>query len=492
MRERLRAWALLWNGLMGPDRFGIPLTAAVIVKGVLFLGLLARFGAPAFPGYWGGFTFDSSSYMDPAEHWLAGQGYSPDYRMPGLAAPYVVLRMVLDQGLAMNVILIAQYLLGALSVVMLARIAYRATASMAVYHAVFIIYAVSTFVSLYDVLFLTESSATALPIIAFYMVLPVNGERRPFRKLIAGACMAWAIFLRPVWAPMLLPLALVPLMQGAWRSGLRAAMMVLLPFILVDGIWCARNWSIHGRLLPLSTSVLMPDYDGSPNHDVARMVQAFGGSFLWWDERSEIRALGVRDLGDDRHLTREQVAERIPDHALTAVFTRDSLLRFAAVVEEERLSISTPVDHERLRKLIRTTADGYVASYASERPVDHLLWSRFRLLGAFLLHDGTYMEMPAPRGPAERAARWFYSALYVCVMLGGCLGGLLVLATRRRWPLWSMVVPAILGYGVLVHPFVLRLTEYRYLVPFYPFALVCLAMAVWQAAGRGHSSTSSA
>ncbi|MBL7983920.1 MAG: hypothetical protein JNM91_02930, partial [Flavobacteriales bacterium] len=87
----------LWHtyaSVIGPDRFLGAFLLALSVKGVLFIGLLQRFRNAMFPGYWGGFTFDSASYIDPVEHLLATGSYLPDYRMPGFAVPYWCLRQL--------------------------------------------------------------------------------------------------------------------------------------------------------------------------------------------------------------------------------------------------------------------------------------------------------------------------------------------------------------------------------------------------------------
>ncbi|MBL0045062.1 MAG: hypothetical protein IPP33_11925 [Flavobacteriales bacterium] len=394
--------------LVQHDRPWSCLLVALLFKSALFVVLIMRFRYSAFPGYWGGISHDSYSYIEPIEHLLASGSYFPDLRMPGYGLPYGLLRLLLPQAHALNALLVLQLIMDAIAVVLLARIAWMITRNRTVFASVFWIYAISSFVSLYDVLPLTESLTTSTLVIGTYAAFRSLERSRLSLALCAGFCFTWAAFMRPVMFPLLMLPPLIYLMHRTTSMRVRSMLAVfsLLPFIAVESAWIGRNYMVHGTFVPITTSLLMPDYLETPNYHVGLVVRSFGGSLTWWD----------------------------PD-----------------------------------------ASDAYVRSFKHEHPWHYHVVAPLRLLGIFTLHSGTYLDLPRPRNVAERSVKWFYSALYLGTMLLGSAGAIVALF-HRRWPRWALMVPLMFGYGLLVHPFVLRFCEYRYLVPFYPWALV---MAVW-------------
>lgn len=470
----------LWHtyaSVIGPNRFLGAFLLALSVKGVLFIGLLQRFRNAMFPGYWGGFTFDSASYIDPVEHLLANGAYLPDYRMPGFAVPYWCLRQLFDKAQALNAYLLLQLLMGALSVVLLARIAFHITRAVAAFHVVFWLFAISTFVSLYDVLPLTESLTSSVIIIAVYLLLRGTSSGKAWHLAAAGLFFTWAAFLRPVMLPLLVFGMLAVLLRSApWRwERRRAALAFLLPFLLIETAWILRNHAVHERVVPLSTSWMMPDFLGSPTYRMCEVVQAFGGSLVWWDPQAEIRAFNIKDVGEAEHLRSPAHPPVIPAYAATPGFPMDSLQALARTVERWNMAASDPALRASEGRRILETGALYIATYKAEKPFQYYMVAPLRILGKFTLHNGTYLDLPNPRNAVERMATWFFALLYWLSIFGGALAAV-VAVFNPTWNRSKLLIPVIFGYGLLVHPLILRFCEYRYLVPFYPWGLL---LAVW-------------
>ena len=462
--------------LVQHDRPWSCLLVALLFKSALFVVLLMRFRYSAFPGYWGGISYDSYSYIEPIEHLLASGSYFPDLRMPGYGLPYGLLRLLLPQAHALNALLVLQLIMDAIAVVLLARIAWMITRNRTVFASVFWVYAISSFVSLYDVLPLTESLTTSTLVIGTYAAFRSLERSRYSLALCAGACFTWAAFMRPVMFPLLMLPPLIYLMHRTTSMRVRSMLAVfsLLPFIAVESAWIGRNYMVHGTFVPITTSLLMPDYLETPNYHVGLVVRSFGGSLTWWDPDAEIRAFNIRDKGEPEWLANYQPKPTIPAFATTTDFPMDSLLALAANVQYWNTT-QDPAQKRSTFAYIAKRSDAYVRSFKHEHPWHYHVVAPLRLLGIFTLHSGTYLDLPRPRNVAERSVKWFYSALYLGTMLLGSAGAIVALF-HRRWPRWALMVPLMFGYGLLVHPFVLRFCEYRYLVPFYPGGLV---MAVW-------------
>ena len=116
--------------------------------------------------YKGSFSLDESdtaSYLEPIENLLKYGNYFNDFRMPGYGWLYYILRFVFDERLALDALLITQVILSALSVYVLARIAYLVFKRKSFFYITFGLYLVSTFVSIYDIKLLTESLCRGRP-----------------------------------------------------------------------------------------------------------------------------------------------------------------------------------------------------------------------------------------------------------------------------------------------------------------------------------------
>ena len=196
---------------------------------------------------------------------------------------------------------------------------------------------------------------------------------------------------------------------------------------------------------------------------------------VWWDPDAEIRAFNVRDKGEPAWLADPERKPSIPAYATTPEFPMDSLVALADAVERWANADQTDLQRKRDNDYIMERGARYITSFKQVHPFQYHVVAPLRILQKFILHSGTYLDLPHPRNMGERVAKGFYSGLYLATVLFGSLGALVALFDRR-WPRWALVVPLIFGYGALVHPVVLRFCEYRYLVPFYPWALV---MAAW-------------
>lgn len=93
-----------------------------------FAGALNRKPADS-PATWYWEVTDTPGYIEPIESILNGGDYSPDYRMPGVGAPYWIFRQFLSQTASYKAMVALQWLLSGLSVLLLALLALRLTLS---------------------------------------------------------------------------------------------------------------------------------------------------------------------------------------------------------------------------------------------------------------------------------------------------------------------------------------------------------------------------
>lgn len=106
--------------LPSSDKFRIWIGIALLVK-ILFL-VLKISDAPHNVRYdcFGSDDGDAASYIEPIENLLLKGEYYDDYRMPGYGWLYFIFRLFANQSISLNLLIIFQVILSAVSVYVLA------------------------------------------------------------------------------------------------------------------------------------------------------------------------------------------------------------------------------------------------------------------------------------------------------------------------------------------------------------------------------------
>src|SRR4051812_36913338 len=250
-----------------PSNWKFWLALALLVKTIFFIFKILEPGEsynyyPQVFALGGG---DSNSYIQPIENLLTNGSYYDDYRMPGYGWLYFVLRLMLPMTGALNMMVIIQLILSAISVYVLALIARKIFQRDSCFYVCFFLYLISTFVSLYDYQLLTESFCTSALIFSTYFLLTANEAKG--KLLLSGLFLTWSIFLRPVMAPILLIFGIYFFFKierkktGPSSSQWSKLFVFMIPLILIDGSWVLRNYCKYKEVIPLTRSVFYPGFE---------------------------------------------------------------------------------------------------------------------------------------------------------------------------------------------------------------------------------------
>lgn len=430
---------------------------------------------PQTIGYEGGDTY---SYIEPVEHLIANGTYDgpifQDYRMPGYGAIYYFLRLFLSITPALNALVILQLIASSISVYVFGLIAFTLLKKESAFYLGFLLYAISIFVSITDVTLLSESFSASSLLFSVYFLL--QSKRSFLNTLLAGLFLTWGIFLRPVLAPILIigflyllikdRRDLFQLKKYQWKT----ALTFLIPFLLIDGIWIARNYQKYDRLVPLTKSQYYPGVEESYWAGLIPFMNAFGGSLVFWEPGSELSFF----LPTPEYVEKK-VEAKIPDYAYTSQFNLDSLL----IIKSKIVTVdSLSVENEKRKALINeinASLITYAQSIKAEKPFLYYFSSRIHLLKKFFVQSGTYNlyhQQSSQLSTFKYLIKVFYSLLYAIVIISGFIGILILLIKGLKNTDYLLI--SLIGlYIALIFPFFLMLCEYRYFVPGYPF--FCLA-----------------
>ena len=452
---------------------------AIIFKTLIFALHLSQAEPAKEVGFIGYDSGDSQSYLDPVENLINHGVYSPDYRMPGYAVAYVPLRLVFEKAMACNAMLIIQLLMASLAVYCLALTARHAFQSDTMFYLVFYVYLISSYANLFDAFLLTESLCTSVTIFSIYFFSRFTEKRLSKYLMISGLFLTWAIFLRPVYAPLLLLFCGALLVEGlliriSIKAALRTVLIFVIPFTILESCWITRNYVAHKRFIPLTQSFYYPGTEVTYIIELMNFVKSWGGDRTWWNPKAEIRWFGLTERQQGRSRPLENGNVSLPEYIFTSKFSSDSLVAIKKNIQTIDADGTPDSVCVALTSLVKKKLVNYTTSLKEEKPFIYYVKAPLLLVKKFFIHSGTYNLFNKPfqeLSPIALLTKVFYSILYLVTILGGMVG--IVWAVRRRWtsPITLLLTGATL-YSVLFFPVVLRQIEFRYFVPAYPLMTV--------------------
>src|SRR6218665_787171 len=407
---------------------------------------------------------DTFSYYPPLESLLNNGHYFDDFRMPGLAFPYLFLRFLMNETMALNALVIIQVFFSAISVILLAKITLILTGKKSLYYWVLALYGLSTFVTKYDNVLLTESLFTSTLILVVYLLIQ-EGKKR---FLIIGLLLAWMVFLKPI-SILLIPIIISVFIYKEYKTirkfDVRIA-LIAAPILLLLSVWVLRNYKEHNRFFLLTKSVNYPSVESSYLSHAYEFVASFGGSCVYWKPKAEITFFYKASNSN------VEECHYFPNYIYTSKFNRDSLLDLKQLIQKIDDSKDL-ILKETLNGKAEKAFDRYKQSIIDEKPFLYHVGSRFLLLKSFLIHPGTmnlFLKASNKLTPFELLVKIGYSLVYLFSVFAGFLGILFFSFRKKQSNLFWLILPA--TYFALIYPLVMRMDEFRYYVPAYPFMLV--------------------
>ena len=457
------------------------LFVGLLIKGIFFWYFVRDTAALPHTGTWALWDADTWEYVDPVESYLSGNGFQPDHRMPGYALVYLLFRSFLSPTASADVITLLQLLLATVTCYALARGLTVVTGRRSLFWPAYGLLLVSAFHSMVELVLVNESfttSALALHWVA-YILFRRTGRRRWL--VASGALVAWAIFMRPVYGPLI---GLVPFIEfiqrgATWRRRITVTALFVAPFALADALWVIRNNRAYGGFHPLTNhGPYNPSFSAMPYYGVIWFVQAYGGHCYFWDPKADILWYGFEeDAGAGRERPVPGISEP-PPYVYTSTYNRDSLIAFAEMMRHTRRPTTGQAERDSLAGVIMRTARRYREAFAREHPFQYQVMARLRLLKHETVHSGSATIFRHPfsgLNVMQKGYKLFQSLLYWFVLVGGMVGGAWLLLRFRSLP-EGAILGAMVIYGVLACPFIMRMAEIRYLIPVYPLAAMA---AVW-------------
>src|ERR1700739_126510 len=310
-------------GFLLPDssKWVFWLCLAFLFRGVLFFVQIHDHSVDIdgfdIPGFIGGQWGDTWSYLHPIDNLIQTGSYTPDIRMPGYGAIYMPLVLLFSKGLACNILIFIQYILSSVTTYILALSVKKVFKANIYFYLTFYLFAFSTFSACYDNILLTESLTTSLLVFSVFYFIKYVESQEGKHIMLSGVFLTWAIFLRPVFLPVLIAFFVLLIIRV---RKLAPSLLLVLSFLIIDGMWVIRNYVNYKKIIPLTKSDFIYRGEDSPAYFVMNFCKIWGGS------RSRQQFWLECDHPGDT------ITPEFPDYIYTSKFNKDSLLAVRKII----------------------------------------------------------------------------------------------------------------------------------------------------------------
>ena len=172
--------------LKNPNSPAFWLLLGLLFKGTLFIATILNHPYTDIKGVWGAAWGDDTSYILPIENLLNHSMYSPDFRMPGYGAVYLLFRLIFPQAGACNALLIVQLILASVNVYYLALTAKNIFEKDSIFYLTFYLFLISSFSNFFDAYIASESLCTSFLIFSAYFFTRYFREEKSKYLFYAG------------------------------------------------------------------------------------------------------------------------------------------------------------------------------------------------------------------------------------------------------------------------------------------------------------------
>src|SRR3989338_1833533 len=450
--------------------------------------------------FYGRFGGDSSEYIGSIENFIKQGHYitnpqdirTSTRRMPGYGAVYYFPRLLFTQANALNILIILQILLSAVSVYYLALTAYLIFQKKTIFYITFFLYVFSTFVSIFDDTVLTESFSTSSLIFAFYFLIKTLNTNSKKPLFFSGLFLSWCVFMKPYFI-LFFPLFVIVLLSNYFfkqpKQLLRLTFINLIIFIssfsILESLWIFRNYKIYHYFVPLAyvdTSLETTVSKLAPfaliigsRGSLYNFIQIIGGRWTQWNPKSEgCWVEGFGHTADYWNPIYELPKNNpFPNFIYTSKYNFNSLVNMRKIyLMAHDINLSIP-EREKYEKMVTSILKDYTNSFIKEHPFHYYVTARLRHIYLFLFHSGTYNLLPVSFNKmtfTEKIIKIIFSLLYLFIIIGGLLGIILILFKKCNILTVSLCIMPL--YFIVLFAMILRNPTYRFFVPAYPFMVV--------------------
>jgi len=407
--------------------------------------------------------------------------FSYTNRMPGMCVLYIPLRFFFNQHWTLNIFILLQVLLSAISSYLLAISAKKIIKSDFAFYGAFILYGTGMYCANYNHRLYTESLALSSIILSLYFYLSYLEKRKLKHIILFALFITWCVFLRPFIAPfiglaglyffiLLLKKQITPIHFFSF----------LLPIFIIFGSWTYRNFVKTNTFMPLQSGW----YDGDKAlHSQYMFIRSFGLEWQWWNQNSEHSWFMTDECLNGFKISRPNDSiffkNRLNRNMFTNGLTIDSLKKARYDCWQSNNPKISETKRDSFAQSSTKMFERFISCQQEKHPFDYYISYRMRVMQKLIvqIHGASLVSIKYP----FNVGLLFIDALYnTFIFIIGYISILFLLFYRKNWNVNFLSIIGIPIFIIAYFAFHLRVYENRYITLAFPFLIICSLMTIKQ------------
>lgn len=460
------------KGFANKHRFAIKwLGIAFAIKLVMFIYFAINFYKNTPADLVSNFIFiysgDTTGYYEPMDSFVNGHGYDSYCRMPGMLPIYYVLSLFFSAMWAKTFMIVLQFITSTISVYVLALVAKMVFKKDRIFYITFFLYALSSFVTIWDHKGYADSFSTTFLIFSFYYLLRSKDKSRYTSLLLSGIFITWAVFIRPI-VGIVIPIYVLFYLFDLKniKQTITSGLVFSLPVVLFLFLWAQRNYSQTGRIIILQ-GPLSECFPGLTPEllSIRDLIVSWGGDTQPWAKGSD---------GEWFLSKKGAAAEPESKNIYTKAYNLDSLIKLREFFNLTFADSIPDADRNAFKNYVNTKTKLYVDSYRDEHGAKYHFTNKLLLIKRFMFPsrlDGLPFPKLSEMSLVQKAIKGGYLLLLLLVSVFGMIGTVISLSRKIFLPVlpWAFILILSVGMGYV---------EQRYYIPVYTFFVILSAVAL--------------
>jgi len=423
---------------------------------------------------------DYGYFIQPAENFYKTgtveylQGVPFAGRMPGYWFPYLIIRSVVDRNVAITLLVVLQFLLSALSVVLLAKVAFKIFENKIAFWITYWTSLLSTFTSIFDYQTIGESFSVSAIIFFLYYLLNAQKNKNKLDYLLSGLFLTWAIFLRPFLGLLIIFIPIYILLSNGVKSipikllkrRLIYSSLFVIPFVIAETVWISRNYYSKQEFIPLESGLTSYGKLYSNGwQSIRQMIYGWGEETAAFEPNSISR--WIRDENMDKSFD-------FPGSIFKNVdYNSNEITELKSIYKKYQNSSSHSMD-AYLDTLIVAKADSIRNIYAINNPFEYNVIAPIKASQRLIFKSGSgYLPLPSFSQMSffQKMIKVAYSLLYYMVLFLG-FGGIVLMLFKKTDFKHGILLSIIVCNLVLTLSIASSIQENRYFITAYPILII--------------------
>lgn len=453
----------------------------LLICKIFLFSWFASYQSPSIEGSWIEIPYDDEGYLTTVENLIEKGVWYYDHlnmeapRVPGQSLSYGFFRYFTSMPIAINLLILFQITIYSVSFTLLSKVLGELFKSKSVFWISVLLFGIEFYHSIWNhYVTLGESlgnSCVVLSLCFFYYY--IEGKRRKY-LFFSGLFAALCFFFKVTNILVLGALGICLMIQlikekSKLNSIVGLCLLFSLPFITLESIWIARNYSATSKFIPLQQirgfPINVTNNSKDPTRECVSFIKSFGGNCIAWNTKSSMAWFNSDIYNNENSFKVElNLNDVFPDWIFTDRLDSNYLKKAKIIWHQSEKEGLSESEQLKLGSEAANILSEFKQNIIHNHPFQFHFLSRLNCFKDFFLHTGTYYfpYVFEDAGLFGKLIKISQMLLYYAFLLLGALGILLFFFTKKAKNPTILVALIIIFSFSFLYCGIFRTSEIRY------------------------------